>query len=391
MDAVLKKITLLGATGSIGLSTIDVIQQHQDRFSIYALVAHRNVEKMYVLLQSVRAEIIVMTDEKAAHDLQQRLGSTFTVYTGMQMAINVAQANEVDIVVAAMVGAVGIPSALAAVKAGKHVALANKECLVTAGRIFMDAVQQYGATLLPVDSEHSALLQCLEGHRKDRLKRIILTASGGPFRERDPNTLEHVTPQEAIAHPNWDMGAKISIDSATMMNKALELIEARWLFDLAPDKLTAIIHPQSIVHALAEYVDGTVLAHMAAPDMRGPIAYALSAHERLQSGLNFIDLAKISTLSFEEVDKKRFPAMRIIQEVLHADDVMSVVMNAANEIANEAFRHGQIRFTAITQIVDEVLQSYQPQAIPCLEAVWEQDNIARNMAMTKIKKIRRSH
>ncbi|MDQ6962198.1 MAG: 1-deoxy-D-xylulose-5-phosphate reductoisomerase [Mariprofundaceae bacterium] len=387
----MKKVTILGATGSIGLSTADVLQQHPNRFSTYALVAHRNVQGMVKLVSCLRPEIIVMTDEQAAKDLQVVLGSTAKVHTGMQAAIDVSEAPEVDIVVAAMVGAIGIPSALAAVKAGKQLALANKECLVTAGRLFMAAAKRYSATIFPVDSEHSALLQCLEGHRKDRLERIVLTASGGPFRQRDPETLKFVTPAEAIAHPNWDMGAKISIDSATMMNKALELIEARWLFDLKPDKLSAIIHPQSIVHAMAEYIDGSVLAHMGVPDMRGPIAYALSADDRLSSGIKSLDLASIANLSFEAVNEDRFPAMRMIQDVLKADDVMAVVMNAANEVANEAFRHGRIGFTAIVEVVEYVLQHHDATPANCIDAIWEQDQQARIMANTMIKQHRSIH
>jgi len=281
---------------------------------------------------------------------------------------------------AAMVGSVGLPAALAAVRAGKKVGLANKECLVTAGRIFMDAARESGACIMPVDSEHAAVHQSLAGHDIDSVTRIILTASGGPFRDRDPATLEDVTPEEAVAHPNWDMGAKISIDSATMMNKALELVEARWLFGVSADKLSALIHPQSIVHALVEYRDGSVLAQLAEPDMRAPVAYAMQAQPRLETGIRLLDLAEIGRLDFQPVDLERFPAMQLVRPVLAGGDSLAIAMNAANEVANQAFREGRIGFMDIVATVEAVLDRTIDAPVGSLDEVWETDHMARRMA-----------
>jgi 1-deoxy-D-xylulose-5-phosphate reductoisomerase len=327
------KLTLLGATGSIGRSTIDVMLRHRELFSAYALVGHQNAEIMRELAESVRPELVIMTDPDAALKLKETLPSGVRLEAGMDAAIAAASESSVDMVLAAMVGSAGLPAALAAVRAGKRVGLANKECLVTAGRIFMQEADEHGATVVPVDSEHAAVHQALAGHDHDSVTKITLTASGGPFRNRDPETLCDVTPEEAIAHPNWDMGAKISVDSATMMNKALELIEARWLFDMPPEKLSAIIHPQSIIHAMVEYRDGSVLAQLAEPDMRSPIAYAMQSGSRLASGIPWLDLAKTGTLEFQEVDEKRFPAMRLVQDVMRGEDSLAIAFNAANEIA----------------------------------------------------------
>ncbi|MDQ6957314.1 MAG: 1-deoxy-D-xylulose-5-phosphate reductoisomerase, partial [Mariprofundaceae bacterium] len=286
----------------------------------------------------------------------------------------------VDMVMAAMVGSAGLPAALAAVHAGKRVGLANKECLVTAGRIFMQAAKDYGADVVPVDSEHAAVHQALLGHNHGSITRIILTASGGPFRDREPASLVNVTPEEAIAHPNWSMGAKISVDSATMMNKALELIEARWLFDMPADKLSAIIHPQSIVHAMVEYRDGSVLAQLAEPDMRSPIAYALQTGERLDAGIPWLDLAKTGRLDFQAVDINRFPAMRLVQDVMQGNDTLAISMNAANEVANQAFRNRKLGFMDIVHTVEAVLEQVENIAVDSIDDVWSHDLEARRLA-----------
>ena len=278
------QLTILGATGSIGTSTIDVMLRHPEQFQAYALVGHKNVTLMQELVEKVQPKLVVMTDEAAYQSLKGKLPAKTTLEYGMDAAEAAASAHEVDMVMAAMVGSAGLPATLAAVRAGKRVGLANKECLVTAGRIFMQAAKQYGAEVVPVDSEHAAVHQALAGHDRDSVTRIILTASGGPFRNRDPETLKNISVEEAVAHPNWSMGAKISIDSATMMNKALELIEAKWLFDAKAEQLSAIIHPQSIVHAMVEYRDGSVLAQLAMPDMRSPIVYAMQAEIGRASG-----------------------------------------------------------------------------------------------------------
>lgn len=373
------KMTILGATGSIGGSTIDVMLRHPDKFSAYALVGHRNAERMLQLAESIRPDVVIMTDESAAGALKGRLPSGCRLEYGMEAAVAAATESSVDMVMAAMVGSAGLPAALAAVQAGKRVGLANKECLVTAGRIFMQAAVDHGAEVVPVDSEHAAVHQALAGHDRDSVTRIILTASGGPFRDRDPASLHDVTPAEAIAHPNWDMGAKISVDSATMMNKALELIEARWLFDARPEQLSAIIHPQSIVHGMVEYADGSVLAQLAEPDMRSPIVYAMQAAPRLESGIPFLDLARAGKLEFSAVDEARFPSMNLVQHVMRGEDTLAISFNAANEVANQAFRDGRIRFTDIVKSVESVLAKVENVPVASIEEVWSYDRMARDI------------
>ncbi len=373
------KLTVLGATGSIGGSTVDVMLRHPDKFSAHALVGHRNVTRMHELAEAVRPEVVVMTDDAAAKELRARLDSSIRIEAGMDAAVEAAIAADVDMVMAAMVGSAGLPAALAAVKAGKRVGLANKECLVTAGRIFMQAAREHGSSVVPVDSEHAAVHQAMAGHDAASVTRIILTASGGPFRDRDPATLADVTPAEAIAHPNWDMGAKISVDSATMMNKALELIEARWLFDMPAEKLSAIIHPQSIVHAMVEYRDGSVLAQLAEPDMRGPIVYAMQAEPRLASGIPWLDLAATGRLDFQAIDTGKFPAMRLVQDVMKGEDALAIAFNAANEVANQAFRDGRIGFMDIVHTVESVLAQVENVHVETLDEVWLYDRRARRM------------
>ncbi|MDQ6951095.1 MAG: 1-deoxy-D-xylulose-5-phosphate reductoisomerase [Mariprofundales bacterium] len=373
------KLTILGATGSIGASTIDLMLRHRERFSCYALVGHRNVARMAELAALVEPELVIMTDAEAAEQLH-RQGLACPVESGMEAAIAAATADRVEMVMAAMVGSVGIPAALAAVQAGKRVGLANKECLVTAGRLFVEAAKASGAEIVPVDSEHAAVWQAMAGHDADSVTKIVLTASGGPFRDRDPSTLREVTPEQAVAHPNWEMGAKISIDSATMMNKALELIEARWLFDVPADRLSAIIHPQSIIHAMVHYRDGSVMAHLGLPDMRCPISYALQQHPRLESGVGMLDLASIGTLQFEEVDEVRFPAMRLVRDVLAGGDSLAIALNGANEVANAAFRQRRIRFTDIVPLVEAVVAETPSEDVADFNAVQAVDASARSLA-----------
>ncbi|HXH65273.1 MAG TPA: 1-deoxy-D-xylulose-5-phosphate reductoisomerase, partial [Mariprofundaceae bacterium] len=370
----------LGATGSIGASAVDVILRHPERFSAHALVGYRNVDRMREIALQLAPERVVMTDAAAATALRAQLPPAIQVDAGMDAAVDAAVDARVDMVLAAMVGSVGLPAALAAVRAGKRVGLANKECLVTAGHIFMDAAKRSGAVVVPVDSEHAAVHQCLAGHDAGSVTRIILTASGGPFRDRDPASLRDVTPEEAIAHPNWDMGAKISVDSATMMNKALELIEARWLFDMPADRLSAIIHPQSIVHALVEYRDGSVLAQLAWPDMRAPIAYAMQTDPRLTTGIPRLDLAVSGRLDFQAVDEVRFPAMRLVRDVMQGHDSLAIAMNAANEVANEAFRQRRIAFTDIVPLVTRVVDGMPGHSVTELDEVWSVDAEARRIA-----------
>ena len=378
------KITILGATGSIGTSTIDVMLRHPDRFEAYALVAHRNVDLMRELVGKVHPELVVMTDEAAYHSLKGTLPQHVRLEFGMEAAEAAAAHEDVDMVMAAMVGSAGLPATLAAVRAGKRVGLANKECLVTAGRIFMQAAHTSGAQVVPVDSEHAAVHQALAGHDRDSVMRIILTASGGPFRNRDPESLKDITVKEAVAHPNWDMGAKISIDSATMMNKALELIEAKWLFDAKPEELSAIIHPQSIVHAMVEYRDGSVLAQLAMPDMRSPIVYAMQAEPRLESGIPWLELAQTQPLEFQVIDEDRFPAMTLVKHVLAGKDSLAIAFNAANEVANQAFQDGKIGFMDIVSMVDKVLTQTANKHVETLEDVWCLDVQARRITEESI-------
>ncbi|MFQ5518729.1 MAG: 1-deoxy-D-xylulose-5-phosphate reductoisomerase [Mariprofundus sp.] len=380
----MKRLTVLGATGSIGCSTADVMLRHPDKFSAFALVGHQNTEKMLELAQALQPTWVVMTDADAASQLAGKLPAGVQLEAGMDAAIALSTAAETDMVMAAMVGSAGLPATLAAVKAGKRVGLANKECLVTAGHLFMQAAADSGAEVVPVDSEHAAVHQCLQGHDHRSVTRVILTASGGPFRDRDPATLHTVTPAEAIAHPNWDMGAKISIDSATMMNKALELIEARWLFDLKPEQLSAIIHPQSIIHAMVEYRDGSVLAQLAEPDMRMPIAYAMQAEPRIETGISWLDLAQTGSLHFEAVDFDRFPAMRLVQDVLSGEDSLAIAFNAVNEVANAAFRQQDIGFMDIVNTVEKVLGQVENIPVGTLDEVWLHDAHARKLAQEVI-------
>ncbi len=374
------RLTILGATGSIGRSTADVVARHRERFAVHALVGHRNAEAMRELAQALRPDWVVMTEPAAAYALEGRLPAGVALAAGMEAAIELSRDAGTDMVMAAMVGAAGLPAALAAVRAGKRVGLANKECLVTAGRLFMEAARASGAEIVPVDSEHAAVHQCLIGHHRASVRRVILTASGGPFRDRDPDSLAGVTPEEAVAHPNWAMGAKISVDSATMMNKALELIEARWLFGLAPEELAAVIHPQSIVHALVEYRDGSVLAQMAVPDMRMPIAWALQSEPRLETGIGWLDLAGVGRLDFAPVDERRFPAMRLVREVMQGGDALAIAMNAANEVANAAFRERRLPFTGIVPLVGKVVARTEDRNADDLDDVWAIDAAARRMA-----------
>ncbi len=376
----MKRVTVLGATGSIGCSTAAIMLRHPEKFSAHALVGHQNHEKMLQLVQTLHPDWVVMTDADAAAILKGKLPVGTRLASGMDAAIDLCTTSETDMVMAAMVGSAGVPATLAAVKAGKHVCLANKECLVTAGRIIMAEARRSGALLLPVDSEHAAVHQCLKGQHDGSVSRVILTASGGPFWQRDPSTLHSITPEEAIAHPNWNMGAKISVDSATMMNKALELIEARWLFSLAPEKLSAIIHPESVIHAMVEYTDGSLLAQLAMPDMRMPVAYAMQMEPRLDTGIPWLDMAKTASLHFQAIDTGRFPAMRLVQDVMNGEDSLAIAFNAANEMANAAFLQGRISFTDIVVTTEEVLSRVENAPAGSLDDVWLYDKEARILA-----------
>jgi 1-deoxy-D-xylulose-5-phosphate reductoisomerase len=361
-------VAVLGATGSIGVSTLDVIARHPERFEVFALTAQRRAEELEAQCLRWHPRYAVLGDVQAAAGLQRRLreqGLRTEVLAGSRALVEVAAHPEVTTVMAAIVGAAGLEACVAAARAGKRLLLANKEALVVGGRLFMTAVREGGATLLPIDSEHSAIFQCLPEDRAAwpaRIDHIVLTASGGPFRARDPQSLHEVTPDQAVAHPNWVMGRKISVDSATMMNKALEVIEARWLFDLAPAQIKVVIHPQSVIHSMVVCRDHSVLAQLGTPDMRVPIAYGLAFPERIASGAAALDFDALQGLSFEPADRARFPGLYLSWEALAAPEGSAAVLNAANEEAVAAFLDGAIRFTDIHRVNQATVASVVPSA-----------------------------
>lgn len=360
------RVCVLGASGSIGGNTLDVIARHPDRFELLAISAHSRADVLFEQCLVHRPRWAVLASADAAQALQRRLreaGLATEVLHGAAALEQIAAHPDVDAVMAAIVGAAGLAPCLAAARAGKRLMLANKEALVVGGAFFMAAVAQGGATLLPVDSEHSAIFQCLpldRGAWPRTIEHIVLTASGGPFRQRDPDSLQAVTPEQACAHPNWVMGRKISVDSATMMNKGLEVIEARWLFDLAPQQLKVLIHPQSIVHSMVVCRDQSVLAQLGTPDMRVPIAYALSYPERVESGASALDLLSTGALQFEAPDLRRFPCLGLAWQALRGPAGSTAVLNAANEVAVDAFLDRRLHFTGIAELVERCLDSVQP-------------------------------
>lgn len=383
-----QRITVLGATGSIGLSTLDVIARHPERYQAYALSGYSRLGELLALCLRHAPVYAVVPGDEAAQQLQADLraaGSSTEVLVGEQGLCQVAADRQVDAVMAAIVGAAGLRPTLAAVEAGKKVLLANKEALVMSGALFMQAVQRSGAVLLPIDSEHNAIFQCLPGDYARGLaqvgvRRILLTASGGPFRETPQAELEHVTPEQACAHPNWSMGRKISVDSASMMNKGLELIEACWLFDARPAQVEVVVHPQSVIHSLVDYVDGSVLAQLGNPDMRTPIANALAWPQRIDSGVAPLDLFAVARLDFQAPDEQRFPCLRLAREAADAGNSAPAMLNAANEVAVEAFLQRRIRFPQIPSIIEHVLNQEAVVAVPTLEAVFAADQRARSLA-----------
>ncbi len=383
-----ERVCILGSTGSIGVNTLDVIARHPDRFEVFALSAHSRVDALLAQCLAWRPRFAVMPAAAAAARLRERLraeGSTTEVLDGADALVEVAAHPEVGAVMAAIVGAAGLPPCLAAARAGKRLLLANKEALVVGGQLFVDAVREGGATLLPIDSEHSAIFQCLPEDRRTwpaRINHILLTASGGPFRTRDPATLADVTPDQACAHPNWVMGRKISVDSATMMNKALEVIEARWLFDLAPEQVRVVIHPQSIVHSMVVCRDNSVLAQLGTPDMRVPIAFGLAYPERVESGASQIDFTSLASLSFEAADPQRYPGLGLAWDALRARAGSTAVLNAANEVAVEAFLRGRLRFDRIHTVNAATIEAVipPPEAGASLDALLALDAEARSRA-----------
>jgi 1-deoxy-D-xylulose-5-phosphate reductoisomerase len=385
-------LVILGATGSVGGSTLDVVTRHPQRFRVLALTANTRVEAMWELCQRLRPSYAAMRDEAAARALLARVreaGLPIEVLGGSQGLEQVATLPEADSVMAAIVGSAGLRPTLAAARAGKRVLLANKEALVMAGNLFTEAVRDRGARLLPIDSEHNAVLQSLPaGFQGDLaacgVRRILLTASGGPFRVTAPGALMHVTPEQACAHPNWVMGRKISVDSATMMNKGLEVIEAHWLFRAAPEQIEVVIHPQSVIHSMVEYVDGSILAQLGNPDMRTPIAHALGFPERIESGAQPLDFFELRALSFERPDPQRFPCLRLAYEALRAGGSAPVVLNAANEVAVERFLRGDLPFGRIPALIEDVLGRIGPLPVARLEDILRVDRLARDAADARL-------
>lgn len=373
----MKRVSILGATGSIGKSTLDLIENANGEFEVVALTAARNVEGLADAARRTRASLAVIADEARLPELEAALAGTNCRAAGGEQALVEAATADADWVMAAIVGCAGLMPTMAAIELGKTVALANKEALVTAGALMIDAARRAGTTLLPVDSEHNAIFQCLAADNIDHVSRLILTASGGPFRTVPANEIADATPAQAVAHPNWDMGAKISVDSATLMNKGLELIEASYLFGLPSERIDVLIHPQSVIHSLVEYVDGSTLAQLGPPDMRVPIAYALAWPERMETATPKLDLATVGRLDFEEPDLERFPALRLAREALEAGGAAPGVLNAANEIAVASFLEGRIAFGDIGGFVEDALASSRCPAPATLDDVIATDKETR--------------
>jgi 1-deoxy-D-xylulose-5-phosphate reductoisomerase len=372
-----RKIAILGATGSIGKSTLDLVERSPDRFDVVAVTASTNVEALADIARRTGAGLAVIADEAKLSQLQQLLAGTPCRAAAGEDALVEAASGEAEVVIAAIVGCAGLRPVMAAVGEGKTVALANKEALVTAGELMIDAARASGATLLPVDSEHNAIFQCLAGNRIEDVASITLTASGGPFRTASAETINAATPAQAVAHPNWSMGAKISVDSATMMNKGLELIEARFLFGLPSNRIRILVHPQSVVHSMVEFVDGSVLAQLGSPDMRIPIACALAWPERIETPAQRLDLASIARLDFEAPDLDRFPALRLARAALEAGGAAPIVLNAANEIAVARFLGGEIRFPDIVKLIEASLERIDVAAPRSIADVLDIDRSTR--------------
>jgi 1-deoxy-D-xylulose-5-phosphate reductoisomerase len=380
-----RKIAILGATGSIGKSTLDLVEYNRDRFEVVAVTAAMSVEALADIARRTGAKLAVIANESRLGELRQLLAGTGCRCAAGNSALVEAACGDADLVIAAIVGCAGLKPVMAAVEAGKTVALANKEALVTAGELMTQAAQASGTVILPIDSEHNAIFQCLAGSRKEDVARIILTASGGPFRDAPVDRIAAATPEEAVAHPNWSMGAKISVDSATMMNKGLELIEARYLFGLTSDRIDIVVHPQSVVHSLVEFVDGSMLAQLGSPDMRIPIAYALAWPERVETGARRLDLAAIARLDFEPPDVERFPALRVARQALESGGSAPIVLNAANEVAVASFLAGGIRFPDIVALVQRALDELDFAAPRSIPDVLDIDRRTREHVETEVK------
>lgn len=386
-EAGMTGVAVLGSTGSIGLSTLDVLERHRDRYRVVALAARNNITRLREQCLTHRPQFAVVVDEAAAAKLAAELhsaGSDTRVLAGEAALSEIAAHEDVDAVMAAIVGAAGLSSSLAAARAGKRILLANKEALVMSGPLFMQAVRQGGATLIPVDSEHNAIFQCMAGDKATGVRRVLLTASGGPFLRTPPGALRNVTPDQACAHPRWVMGRKISVDSATLLNKGLELIEACLLFGLPPAQVDVVVHPQSIVHSLVEYVDGSMLAQLGNPDMRTPIAHALGWPERIASGVESLDILRAARLDFEAPDGERFPGLGLARAAAEAGGTAPAVLNAANEVAVGAFLERRLGFLAIPEVIERVLARHCTTPARSLQDVLDADGWARREAQAAV-------
>lgn len=396
----MQSVSILGSTGTIGLNTLEVISAHPERFSIFALTANTDVDKLYKQCRTYSPRYAVMRDADAANLLRERLaGLDIEVLEGDSGLIDVASAIDADIVMCAIVGAAGLNSSLAAVKAGKRVLLANKESLVMSGEVFMDAVREHDALLLPIDSEHNAIFQSLPDTHSSQLlqgsrtlhelgiEKLLLTGSGGPFRDKPRDSLANITPEQAIAHPNWSMGPKISVDSATMMNKGLELIEAGWLFSATPDDIEIIVHPQSIIHSMVQYLDGSVLAQLGQPDMKTPIAYGLGYPDRIAGRVEPLNFTELSSLEFEPANEERFPALRLARDAMLAGGTAATILNAANEVAVAAFLAKRLGFLDMTAVIEQTLESVASKPATDIETILDADKSARQAAEMYIEKV----
>ncbi len=381
----MRTIALLGCTGSIGMSTLDLVRRFPERFRVHGLVAGENLTRLASQIKEFAPKCVAIKNEEDVPRLRKLLGSNrVEVLCGQRGATAVSTAPEADIVVAAIVGGAGLIPTLAAVQAGKELAIANKEALVMAGEIFVKAAKEKGVRLLPVDSEHSAIFQCLQGNRLEEVDKLILTASGGPFLRTPLKRLHQVTVAQALKHPNWKMGRKITIDSATMMNKGLEVVEARWEFDMDPQRIEVVIHPQSVVHSMVRYQDGSIIAQLGVPDMRIPIAYALAYPHRLKGGWKPLELTRQGELNFLPVESKRYPALKLAYDALKEGGTMSAVLNASNEVAVAAFLERQIGFRDIHRVIDNTMQGHVPKRVKEVDEILEVDRWAREKALSLI-------
>lgn len=383
----MKRISILGSTGSIGVKALEVVARYPDKFQVVALAGGKNYQKLQEQIKHFHPELVCLVNPEAAKELAQSLPKGKTkILAGIEGLIAVATYPGVETVLAALAGSIGLMPILEAIRANKNLAIANKEPLVMAGEILLKEAGEKRITIIPVDSEHSAIFQALAGHRREDIKKIILTASGGPFLYTPMPDLAQVTPPEALNHPQWRMGQKVSIDSASLMNKGLEVIEAHWLFQVPPAKIEVLIHPQAIVHSMVEYIDGSIIAQMSWPDMRGPIAYALAYPERLDLAKPSLDLAQIEKLTFQAVDKEKFPTLELAYQALEKGGTMPTVLNAANEVAVEAFLEGRIGFLQIAQLIKKIMDKHEPLSAQNLENIWQAHHWAQGEAQKMVER-----